>query len=396
MNREVRVVRLFSRLNVGGPAIHVILLTAGLVARGYRTRLVVGTEASREGSLTDRAAQHGIALDHVPALGREIRPLRDLLSLFLVWRLIRRFRPHVVHTHTAKAGVLGRLAARAAGVPVVVHTFHGHVLKGYFGPLKTAFFRRVERLLARSTDVVVAVSDSVKRDLVEMGIAPEARVRVIPLGLEVAALAGPLPSGALVREAGGTPGLRVGIVGRLVPIKDVGTFLRAAAIVRKSLPACRFSVVGDGPERFLLETEAGRLGIREAVHFHGWHAEVGPVYGDLDLVVNCSRNEGTPVALIEALAAGRRVVATDVGGNRDLLGGGAHGVLVPPGNAEALAEAIVEALGAGAEGALARARAGQRYVLERHTPERLLDDIDALYRELLARRQVARAATSWT
>ena len=381
----VRVLRIFSRLNVGGPSVHVILLTAGLKDRGYETQLVIGQESPREGNLFDLAARKGVACVAMPGLGREVRPWRDLRALLGLYRMMRTFRPHIVHTHTAKAGMLGRLAARVAGVPVVVHTFHGHVLRGYFGPLTTAFYRAMERGLGASSDVLVAVSDAVKRDLVGLGVAPDAKIRVIPLGLDLEPLAGPLPRGSLRGEAGvPAEAPLIGIVGRLAPIKDVGTFLRAAAAVRAAVPAARFAVVGDGEERGPLEAERARLGLEGCVFFHGWRRDMAAVYGDLDVVVNCSRNEGTPVALIEALAAGRPVVATRVGGTPDLLGDGRRGALVPPGDAAALAAGIVDAL-RGSEPLLARVREGQAYVLAQHSARRLIDDVDALYQELLAR-----------
>jgi len=387
--RGVRVLRLFSRLNVGGPAVHVILLTAGLADRGYETQLVVGQESPREGNLFDLAAGRGVRWTAMPGLGREVRPWRDLRAFVGLYRMMRSYRPHIVHTHTAKAGLLGRLAARVAGVPVVVHTFHGHVLRGYFGPVTTAFYRALERRLGSLSDVLVAVSDAVKSDLVALGVAAESKIRVIPLGLDLEPLAGALPRGSLRGEAGVPPEAPlVGIVGRLAPIKDVGTFLGAAALVRRSLPAARFAVVGDGEERARLESERHRLGLDACVFFHGWRREMAAVYGDLDLVVNSSRNEGTPVALIEALAAARPVVATRVGGTPDLLGDGRRGMLVPPGDAAALAAAIVETFER-PEAAIARAREGQSYVLAHHSWRRLLDDIDALYRELLSRRAAA-------
>jgi glycosyltransferase involved in cell wall biosynthesis len=317
-------------------------------------------------------------------LGREIRPLSDFRSLLQIYRLIRTFRPAIVHTHTAKAGMLGRLAARLARVPVVVHTFHGHVLRGYFGPFTSSLFQRLEAVLSRLSTALVAVSESVKADLVRLGVAREAHVRVIPLGLELEELAAELPRGGLRGPAGIPPDAAlVGCVGRLAPIKDLRTFLEAAARVRKHLPDTHFSLVGDGEERTLLEGLAASLGLAGAVHFHGWQGDMTQVYGDLDVVVNSSRNEGTPVALIEALAAGRPVVATRVGGTPDLLGDGRRGLLVPPADPEALAEAILLGLRRPEEAA-ALAREGRAYVLGRHSVSRLVDDMDALYRELLA------------
>jgi glycosyltransferase involved in cell wall biosynthesis len=385
----IRVLRLFSRLNIGGPSIHVILLTAGLTAKGYTTRLVVGTEAAHEGNLLDLAAAKGVACEALSGLGREIRPLQDLRSLVQLYRLMRAFRPQIVHTHAAKAGLLGRVAARLAGVPVVVHTYHGHVLRGYFGPAKTEAFRSLERLLGRVTDALIAVSAGVKQELVDLGVADGPRFRVVALGLELESLAGTLPRGGLRRErAIPDDAPLIGMVGRLVPIKDVPTFLQAAAKVREITPSARFALVGDGSERVLLEGLCARLGMAEAVTFHGWRRDMGSVYGDLDVVVNSSRNEGTPVALIEALAAGRPVVATRVGGTPDLLREGEFGRLVAPGDASALAQAILDTLG-DRPAATERARAGQAHVLREHSAARLIGDIDALYRELLAQKTAA-------
>ena len=385
---RARVLRLFSRLNIGGPSVHVILLSQGLRPLGYDTRLVVGRESPREGNMLALAAERGVACETMAGLGREIAPLSDLRALFGLVRLMRAWRPAIVHTHTAKAGLVGRLAARAARVPTVVHTFHGHVLRGYFSPSKERLFRGVEAFLARTADALVAVSEAVKRDLVELGVAPERKIRVIPLGLELAALAGALPRGVLRREVGIEPEAPlVGIVGRLVPIKDVPAFLAAAQRVRERRPDAHFAVVGDGDERSALEAQSRALGLEAALHFFGWRRDLPAVYGDLDVVVNASRNEGTPVALIEALAAARPVVATAVGGTPDLVGRDERGLLVPPGEPEAMAAAIVNAI-EGSEAARRRALAGREHVLAQHSSERLFHDMDALYREL----RVPRAA----
>ncbi len=383
---SLRVLRLFSRLNIGGPSLHVILLSAEMQALGYETRLVVGREAPREGNMLALAADRNVICERMAGLGREIAPLQDLRALVGLTRLMRAWRPAIVHTHTAKAGVLGRMAAKAAGVPTVVHTYHGHVLRGYFSPAKTTLFRWLEARLARAADALVAVSESVKADLVALGIAPAEKIRVIPLGLELAPFKGELPRGVLRRAAAiAEDAPLIGMVGRLVPIKDVPTFLRAACLVRAARPEARFVLVGDGEERPALERLARELGMDGTVRFFGWRHDLTSVYGDLDLVVNSSRNEGTPVALIEALAATRPVVATRVGGTPDLLGDGERGRLVPAGDPEALARAVLETLGE-AEASRRRAQAGRDHVLARHGAERLVRDVDALYRELRARK----------
>jgi glycosyltransferase involved in cell wall biosynthesis len=266
-----------------------------------------------------------------------------------------------------------------------VHTYHGHVLRGYFGPLKTAFFRRLETALNRVTDVAITVSAALRDDLAEMGVAPRAKIRVVPLGLDLARFTRPSARGGLRAACGAGEGdVLVGVVGRLVPIKDIDCFLEAAARVAESAPHARFAIVGDGERRDALERKAVALGLGERTTFVGWRKDLESVYADLDVVVNSSRNEGTPVALIEAMAAGRPVVATAVGGTADLLGEGERGLLVPAASPSALAEAILQTL-AHPEASVRRAAAARDYVLAHHSVDRLLHDIDALYRELLPR-----------
>ena len=362
-----------------------ILLTAGLRSRGYETELLVGNETEREGNMLDLAAAKGVECHRLPGLQREIAPVDDFRAFLGIARTIRRGRPQVVHSHTAKAGVLARAAARMMDVPLVVHTFHGHVLKGYFGPRKTAFFRWLETTLGRSSDALLAVSPSVAADLSGLGVAPADRIQVLPLGLELARLAETLPKGHLRSEARFPAEARiVGLVGRLVPIKSAPTFLEAARIAAQSDPRLHFSIVGDGEERARLEMLTGSLGLDGKLHFHGWHRDMTRVYGDLDLVVNCSLNEGTPVALIEAMAAGKPVIATDVGGNRDLLGDGVRGRLIRPQDPQALARAMLEVLKDDRADDSARLAAARDHVLSAHAIERLLDDMDSLYRRLLA------------
>lgn len=378
-----RVLRIFSRLNIGGPSLHVIHLSSGLVDFGFETRLVVGTTDPHEGDLHDLAQTRGVNVAVLPELGRAIRPLNDLRALLRLYRLMRRERPAIVHTHTAKAGVLGRIAARIAGVPVVVHTYHGHVLSGYFNPLASLFFRGIERALAPATDLILTVSESVKDDLVRLGVAPAGRVRVLPLGLDLQPLSGSLPRGSLRNEAQwGNDTRVVGIVGRLVPIKDLDTFIEAAAILASGAGDTRFAVVGDGEERIRLEARAKSI-LGDRIHFFGWRKDTAAVFGDLDLVVNTSLNEGTPVALIEALAASRPVVATSVGGTPDLLDGGRFGALVPARSPAVMARAIQEALDS-PQTSHRMAAAGQARVLKSYSLARLLDDAATLYRGLLA------------
>ena len=390
-SRRIRVLRLFSRLNIGGPAIHVILTTAGLDPKRYDSLLVVGREGDREGNFLNLAEAKGIPLRIIPTFGRRIDPLRDLITLVSLFRLMRRERPDIVHTHTAKAGALGRVAARLAGVPVVVHTFHGSVFDGYFGPSVARFFQWIERILALGTDTIVAVSERVAADLAERKIAPRRKIEVVPLGLELGRFQDVQQRrGELRRELGVPPRARlVGSVGRLVAIKDLGTLLRSMAQLSATQPDAILLVVGDGPDRPALEMEAERLGLGSRARFLGFRDDLERIYADLDVAVNCSLNEGTPVALIEAMASGVPVLATAVGGTPDLLEEGRLGRLVPPGDPNALACALAETLSGGYDSA-EKAALARRSVLQRFSLERLLGDLDRLYLRLLKSKEAVR------
>jgi len=382
----VRVMRIIARMNVGGPAIHVSLLAARLNDDHFRTTLVTGMIGADEGNMDYLAHELNIELVVVPSLQREILPGPDFRALLHLIRLIRVERPHVVHTHTAKAGLVGRLAAWLCGVPVIVHTFHGHVLRGYFGTLKTRLFIWLERLGGLASDTILTISDGLREELQNtFRIAPAHKFRVLPLGLDLT----PLTSlkeqrGALRRELGiaDTQPL-IGIVGRLVPIKNHALFLQAARLVADVNPRACFAIIGDGELRAVLQQQSAELDLTEQVRFTGWRKDLGNVYADLDLVVISSDNEGTPVSLIEAMAAGVPVIGTQVGGIPDLLAHGELGILVPPQDARSLGQAMLQALSQPSGERAVRAR---RVVLAEYSVDRLAADIRALYIELLTRK----------
>ena len=380
---QTRILRVIARLNIGGPARHVILLSARIDPARYSTLLLTGQEAPSEGNMNSLAKSVEVEPRVVAGLGREISLWRDLLAWFRLYRLCLHYRPHIVHTHTAKAGVLGRLAARAARVPVIVHTYHGHVFQGYFSPLKTRLFLAIERWLGRSTHRLIAVSEAVRQDLLRLGIGTPERLVVIPLGLNLDPfLRCEDLRGQLRTELGLQPDtLLVGIVARLVPIKAHDVFLKAAAKVCVRFPQSRFLLVGDGERLAELQLLVERLGLREQVIFLGWRQDLDRVLADLDLVVLTSRNEGSPVCLIEAMAAARPVVATRVGGVGDVVDDGITGSLVDADKPEDVANAIVELLGdekrRRAMGEAARER------VPRFGIDRLVSDIDRLYENLL-------------
>ena len=395
----IRILRVIARLNVGGPALHVSYLTKGLDERGYETTLVAGSIGAEEGSMEYAAHDLGIEPVVIPALQREIGAAADLHAVGGLRELIRRLRPDIVHTHTAKAGAIGRAAARLAGgarPPVVVHTFHGHVLRGYFGEARTRVFLEIERALARSTDALIAVSPEVRDELVGLGVAAPEKFVVIRLGLDLEARTS-ATKGARERERArlGIPdeAFTVGWLGRMTEIKRVDDLLRAFAVLHARDPQARLLLAGDGPLRPSLEGLARELGLGEAAHFLGMRREVAELFAAVDTVALTSANEGTPVTLIEALAAGRPAVSTDVGGVRDVVSDGETGLLVPAGDIGALADAL-DRLDRDPELRRRFADNGRAGVLSRYSIPRLVDDVDALYGRLLDRKGAARRRAS--
>jgi glycosyltransferase involved in cell wall biosynthesis len=332
------------------------------------------------------ATQKGIEPLIIPELGRELSPLGDLRTILELVRILRRDQPHIVETHTAKAGAVGRLAARLAGVPLIIHVFHGHVFHSYFGPLKTRMFVNVERALARITDRIITISPAQRRDIVDVyRIAPPERVLTVPLGLDLEPFRRARQSGhGRFRASLGVPAEAplVGFAGRLTIVKNPALFVEAAKHVAGQVPQARFVFVGDGELRATLEEQVDALRLGGHVIFAGWQVDMAAVYADLDLLALTSLNEGTPVTVIEALAAGVPVVATAVGGVPDVLKDQETGTLVPSGDAGALAQAIVGLLSA-PERAQALARAGQGDVSDRFDLARLVGDMESLYFGLL-------------
>jgi glycosyltransferase involved in cell wall biosynthesis len=388
-----RVARVVTRLNIGGPSIQAITLTRELAARGFSTLLVHGRLGASEGDMTTLLPVTDLRTQAVPALVRPLAPLNDLKALWQLYRTFCRWRPEIIHTHMAKAGTLGRLAGllynRTSGrtQPArLVHTYHGHVFQGYFGSLSSRFFMSIERWLGRHTDAVVAISGQVRKDVLQTySISDPARTHLIPLGFDLERFFAITAADRVhARKALDIPpgAVTITTVGRLTAIKQQTLFLQMAAEVARQNPAALFLIVGDGELRDELQAEATAAGIADRVRFLGWRGDLETVYGASDLFVLTSRNEGTPVALIEAMAAGVPAVSTDVGGVSDVLAGAFPSALVPFGDVPALVTAVNSMVNSQVErasvGALARTIVGDRFDLTR-----LVADIGQLYSTLL-------------
>ncbi len=391
MEKPIPVCRVIARLNVGGPALHVVNLTAGLDRCGaFTTCLVAGRVTEDEGDMGYYARERGVDVRYLPALSRLVSPLQDIRILWTLWGIFRRERPLVVHTHTAKAGTLGRVAALLAGVPVRVHTFHGHVLGGgYFPPLLTRFYRCMETQLARMTQRLVVLTDGQRRELSEeLGIAPPDKFAVIPLGLDLSRFVEVERDSAREAARGelgiGSDETVVGIVGRLVPVKNHELLFRAIPVLERELGRrVRVLVVGSGLREGELKARSGEMGVGDRILWMGWRTDLEHLYPAMDCLALTSLDEGTPVAVLEALASGTPVAARAVGGVPEILDGVALACLIAEASPESTAAGLARAL---------RFRIGEterseirRRVADRYAVQRLVDDMAGLYRrELLA------------
>lgn len=369
----------------------------------FETLLVVGEKEAHEKSAGYLADQLGINYVTIPEMGRSISPMKDVQAYNKLKKLIREFKPDIVHTHAAKPGALGRLAASACGVPAIVHTYHGHVFHSYFNKVKSGFYINLERFLASKSSAIVAISEAQKKELSqEFKIAPEHKFRIIPLGLDLDKFQRDMPEKrSTFRAEFGLDDdvVAIGIIGRLVPVKNHPLFLKAIHhVLQHSSRKIRAFMIGDGETRADLEAEASRLGIPFSVQdsdehphplvFTSWRSDVDTIMAGLDIIALTSFNEGTPVSLIEAQAAGKPIVSTKVGGIGDIVLEGETALLAALDDEETFCRHLLQLV----EDEDLRVRLGSNsspYVLQRFSYQRLMRDMSELYYELLHKKITA-------
>mgnify|MGYP001201877871 FL=1 len=372
-----KVLHIIARMNVGGPAWQVSVLMRGLEGGYFENLLVVGAVGSGEADFLE-LRDPGLPARRVSGLGKSLRPFNDLRAFGSICRVMRQYRPDIVHTHTAKAGFLGRVAAVVCRIPLRVHTYHGHVLQGYFKPPVLRLVVIAERLLAVASTALVAVGERVRDDLLDAGIGCLDQYTVIPPGVEIGHLIERSSARSHLGLPAGAP--VIVFVGRLTRIKRPDRLVATMTLVLERLPDAILVIAGEG-ER-LEETQRYAEPLGDSVRFLGWRSDLSTVYAAADCAVLTSDNEGMPVTLLEAAAAGIPSVTTAVGSASEVVIDGVTGFVVEP-DASALAEALVRLLANGSRaemGAEARRRAESMF-----RTQRLVDDHRLLYERLLAR-----------
>ena len=389
----IPVVRVITRLNIGGPAIQAARLSPALQPRGFDVTLIHGSLGHGEGDMSYLLAPETRTI-FLPALAREINPWSDLRALAALYRILKQQRPLIVHTHMAKAGSLGRIAATLYNLTRgsqprarIVHTYHGHVLEGYFGGLKTTMFIAFERLLAHLSDALVAIAPAIRNELLnEYRIGTAEKYHLIPLGFDLqgfAAIDDRARAAARHELKISSDAPVVTTVGRLTAIKDQAKLLTIAREIANHRPDVVILIVGDGELRNQLEAKAAALRLTGNVRFLGWRRDLATIYAATDVFALTSRNEGTPVALIEAMASGVPGVATNVGGVPTVIADSSMGVLTELDDDAAFVAGVMRLLDDDHRSNMSvRAR---EHVLAHFDSRRLVGDIERLYRTLLAK-----------
>ncbi len=391
-----KVLRIINRFNIGGPTFNAAYLSKYLPSN-YETLLIGGEKEDHEESSLHVLNELGLHPLIIPEMRRSINPLNDYFVYRKLKNIIEEFKPDIVHTHAAKAGTIGRLAAYNAKVPVILHTFHGHVFHSYFNKAKTSVFKNIERNLAAKSTKIIAISERQKYELGTIHrICPPEKIEVIPLGFDLSRFQEDYEAKRKSFRSKynlADDEIAVGIIGRIVPIKNHEMFIRAwKSASDKTTKKIRAFIVGDGEDRTKVENLAKELGMsictenfeksKCSLTFTSWIKEIDVVNAGLDIVALCSLNEGTPVSLIEAQAANNPVLSTKVGGVENIVMEGKTGLLCEVGDLEKYSAQLLELL-ENDELRTKMQKAGWESVKEKFHYTRLVKDIDKLYSSLL-------------
>ena len=384
---KTKVLRIISRLNIGGVSIHCTMLSKYLPQDKYESLLIHGSLSESEGDMSYNLKDEPLLF--IPELQRELNLKKDITAFLAICRCIRRFKPDIIHTHTAKAGILGRLAGKLMGVKTIIHTFHGNVFQGYFSPRKTQFFINLEKMLALCSTKIIAISQLQKEELLNFKITKESKLEIVKLGFDFSNV---IPEKSYKTDFRKRFNIEendilVGIVGRLAPIKNHEMFVDIAEIVLKSIKTnIKFVIIGDGEVKQNIEAYIKEKGLQEYFIFTGFTNNLKEIYSEIDYITLTSKNEGTPVAIIEAMANKKLIFSTNVGGISDFVDNNKTGYYFGKDDVIGFAAKLTEVIKHHNTDRYNKIKEdASKVAIEQFSYKRLVKDIDELYSKLITR-----------
>lgn len=381
--KRIKILLIQSRICIGGPAIHTEIIARDLPKDRYKVILVGGSLEKGEESKFNEIKEKNVDIRIIEEMKRDVSFIKDIKSIYKLYKFIKKEKPDIVDTHTSKAGATGRIAARLAGVPILIHTFHGHVFKKHFSKFKSSLFVFIEKLLGLFTTKIIAISDLQYHDLVNIyKIAPSKKFIIIKLGIDIEQFSDIAKNNKLKESLGIKEHEKlIGIIGRLVPIKNHSMILRVLKKLQNYGLKAQLCIAGDGEEKLKIVKLCDEYGLNGSVHFLGWVRDLPYLYSGIDILALTSLNEGTPITVIEAMAAGAPIIATNVGGVADLLLNNKNGMLCKSEDEQDMASKIIQILNNDLETAK-KCQLAKKFVQENYSSKRLLKELDQLYTQL--------------
>ncbi len=342
MNRQIRILNIITRLGISGGSFHALLVTKLFTNEEYQSYVLSGKIEAYETDMTYLADEYGIKPYYIESMSRSIHPIKDIFTIIKMMKIIRQIKPDIVHTHTAKAGFVGRVSAWLCGVPIIVHTFHGNNFRGYFGKMMTLVSISIERWMARISDRIIVISNQQQNELLHFNIVTEKKIRIIPLGFDFSNIIHQSEDKGKFRKQFKIADNQhiIAFIGRLTAIKNPRMFLDIAKELIKSRDDLTFCLIGDGEMKAELEMEIKVAHLTDRIIFTGFIQEMKPIYADIDILLLTSLNEGTPVTIIEAMANRKIVISSLVGGVGDLIEHGKNGFTYQLDNEQLFVKAI--------------------------------------------------------